>query len=118
MNSPTNPSFTAFVGIWADKKHDVCIQEANCKQREFAVIPHKANSINEWAQSLRTALQGIKQFDEAIEKIAHKHADCGLFSALPRAGPSLAPRLLLAFGEAGRASRMRQTYRNTRGSHR
>ena len=53
MNSPANPSFTAFVGIdWADKKHDVCIQAANSKQREFAVIPHKVDLINEWVQSL------------------------------------------------------------------
>jgi transposase len=53
MNSPANPFFTAFVGIdWADKKHDVCIQAANSKQREFAVIPHKVDLIDEWAQSL------------------------------------------------------------------
>ena len=53
MNASSNQSFTAFVGIdWADKKHDVCIQEANCDRREFAVIPHKVELINEWAQSL------------------------------------------------------------------
>jgi transposase len=53
MNTLSNQSFTAFVGIdWADRKHDVCIQEANCDRREFAVIPHKVELINEWAQSL------------------------------------------------------------------
>lgn len=57
MNTLSNQSFTAFVGIdWADRKHDVCIQEANSKQREFAVIPHKVELINEWAQSLLEAV--------------------------------------------------------------
>lgn len=48
---------------------------------------------------LRVTLAGIKQFDEEIETVAHKHADFVLFSSLPGAGPSLAPRLLVAFGE-------------------
>lgn len=53
MNTLITHSFTAFVGIdWADRKHDVCIQAANSQQREFAIIPHKVELINEWAQSL------------------------------------------------------------------
>jgi transposase len=53
MNSLNNPSFTAFVGIdWADRKHDVYIQSADSQKREFSVIPHKVEAINEWAQSL------------------------------------------------------------------
>jgi len=53
MDTLTNQSFTAYVGIdWADKKHDVCIHAANSKQRELAVIAHKVELINEWAQSL------------------------------------------------------------------
>jgi transposase len=53
MKSPTNQSFTAFVGIdWADRKHDVCVQPANSETREFSVIPHKVEMINDWAQSL------------------------------------------------------------------
>jgi len=53
MKSPTNESFTAFVGIdWADKKHDVCVQPAGSEMREFSVIPHKVEMINDWAQSL------------------------------------------------------------------
>ena len=54
MNTSNNQSFTAFVGIdWADRKHDVCIQGANSEQREFAIIPHKVELIDEWARSLR-----------------------------------------------------------------
>jgi len=53
MKSPTNQFFTAFVGIdWADKKHDVCVQPANSEMREFSVIPHQVETINDWAQSL------------------------------------------------------------------
>ena len=48
---------------------------------------------------LRLMLQSIKEFDEEIESIASKHPDYALFRALPGAGPSLAPRLLVAFGE-------------------
>jgi transposase len=50
-------------------------------------------------EQLRVTLAGIKQFDEEIESVAHKHTDYALFSSLPGAGPSLAPRLLMAFGE-------------------
>jgi transposase len=53
MKSSTHQSFTAFVGIdWADKKHDVCVQPADSETREFSVIPHKVDMINDWAQSL------------------------------------------------------------------
>ena len=50
-------------------------------------------------EQLRVTLEGIKQYDEAIEKVAHKHVDYTLFSSLPGAGASLAARLLVAFGE-------------------
>jgi len=53
MNSLNKPSFTAFVGIdWADRKHDVCLQAADSLKREFSVIPHQVEAINDWAQSL------------------------------------------------------------------
>ncbi|MEI8574761.1 IS110 family transposase [Methylomonas sp. LW13] len=53
MKSPTNQPFTAFIGIdWADRKHDVCVQPADCERREFLVIPHKVEMINDWVQSL------------------------------------------------------------------
>ena len=51
-------------------------------------------------------LDSIKQFDAEIEKVATQHTDYTLFSALPGAGPSLAPRLLVAFGE------QRERYQN------
>ncbi len=48
---------------------------------------------------LRVTLSAIKRFDEEIAELAPQHPDYALFDALPGAGPSLAPRLLVAFGE-------------------
>jgi transposase len=72
---------------------------------EAVIMPYRLQA-QVLIEQLRVTLQGIKQFDEAIERVARKHADYGLFSALPGAGPSLAPRLLVAFGED------RSRYRN------
>ena len=53
MNTMTINPYVAFVGIdWADTKHDVCIQAVDSLKREFAVVPHKIEEIDEWAQSL------------------------------------------------------------------
>ena len=45
--------FTAVIGIdWADKKHDVCVQAMGSDKRQFSIIPHQVNKIDEWAQSM------------------------------------------------------------------
>ncbi len=45
--------FTAIIGIdWADKKHDVCVQAAECGQRQSYRVQHKADKLDEWARSL------------------------------------------------------------------
>jgi hypothetical protein len=48
---------------------------------------------------LAGALTSITTFDTKIEKLFEFHPDAELFAALPGAGPHLAPRLLVAFGE-------------------
>ena len=65
---------------------------------EAVILPHRLLSLV-FIEQLRITLQALKRFDEAIEKRASQHVDYGLFSPLPGAGPSLAPRLLVAFGE-------------------
>jgi len=65
---------------------------------QAVIIPYRLQTLA-LTEQLSVTLAGIKQYDEEIEKIAHKHADFALFSSLPGAGPSLAPRLLVAFGE-------------------
>jgi len=54
MGTLNTTSFTAFIGIdWADAKHDICIQSADADEREFDVIPHKVELIDEWACTMR-----------------------------------------------------------------
>jgi transposase len=54
MNTLNTTSFTAFIGIdWADAKHDICIQSAEGDEREFDVIPHQVERIDEWAHAMR-----------------------------------------------------------------
>jgi len=65
---------------------------------EAIIVPYRLLTLVLIGQ-LRLMLQSIKEFDEEIESIASKHPDYAIFSALPGAGPSLAPRLLVAFGE-------------------
>jgi transposase len=48
---------------------------------------------------LRVLSEGIARFDAEIAKLAPLLPDYDLFAALPGAGPTLAPRLLVAFGE-------------------
>ena len=50
-------------------------------------------------EQLELMFKAIRQYDDEIEKLALGHPDYGLFKSLPGAGPSLAPRLLVAFGE-------------------
>ena len=61
---------------------------------------------------LRVILEAIESFDHAIAARAQNHPDYALFDALPGAGPALAPRLLVAFGEQreryGSAEEMQQ----------
>ena len=62
------------------------------------VMPHRLQALV-LVDLLRVTLQAIQRFDDEIAELAPKHADYALFSSLPGAGPSLAPRLLVAFGE-------------------
>ena len=48
---------------------------------------------------LRVTLQAIDHFDAEITAVAKRLHDYALFAAWPGAGPILAPRLLVAFGE-------------------
>lgn len=84
----------------------IAIKSASPLTLDAAVIvPHRLQALVLVAQ-LRVMLDSIKQFDAEIEKVVIQHTDYALFRALPGAGPSLAPRLLVAFGE------QRERYQN------
>lgn len=75
------------------------IKEAKPLTQDEAVVdPHKL-LVQHLAEVLKMTLKVIRRYDETIAELASKHPDYSLFSALPGAGPSLAPRLLVAFGE-------------------
>jgi Transposase len=59
MKPPADSEFAAFIGIdWADAKHDLCLQTADSGEREFVVLPHRADAIEAWARSLRQRFAG------------------------------------------------------------
>jgi transposase len=62
------------------------------------VIPYRLLALT-LVEQLETILACLDRFDEAIANLAPQHPDFQLFDALPGAGPSLAPRLMVAFGE-------------------
>ncbi len=65
---------------------------------EAVIVPYRLQALTLVAQ-LEVALASIRIYDDEIAALAPQHPDYGLFSTLPGAGPSLAPRLLVAFGE-------------------
>ena len=65
---------------------------------EAVIVPYRLQALTLVAQ-LAVALESIRTYDDEIATLAPQHPDYGLFSTLPGAGPSLAPRLLVAFGE-------------------
>jgi transposase len=62
------------------------------------IVPYQIQALV-LVEQLELMFKAIGQFDVEIEKLASAHPDYGLFQSLPGAGPSLAPRLLVAFGE-------------------
>jgi transposase len=59
MKSQPDHEFAAFIGIdWADAKHDICLQPATTDKREFSVLPHRPDAIEQWACSLRQRFEG------------------------------------------------------------
>ncbi len=66
---------------------------------DVAVITAHQLQAQVLVEQLRVTLTAIARFDDEIASLAAKLPDYALFRSLPGAGPSLAPRLLTAFGE-------------------
>jgi transposase len=59
MKATTDVPYAAFVGIdWADRTHDVCLQPAGGDTREFSVVAHCPERLQQWAAGLRQRFQG------------------------------------------------------------
>ena len=65
---------------------------------DAVIVPNRLHALM-LVDQLRVLLDAIKHYDAEIERIAAEHTDYVLFKNLPGAGPHLAPRLLVAFGE-------------------
>jgi len=51
--------YTAVIGIdWADKKHDVCVQDMVTGKRHASQVRHRAEDLDEWARSLHRRFGG------------------------------------------------------------
>jgi transposase len=49
----------AFIGLdWADAKHDICLQAAGSAKREFSVLAHQPDTIDEWVSTWRARFKG------------------------------------------------------------
>lgn len=75
------------------------IKTATALTEDLAVVTAYQLQALVLVDQLRVTLQAIARFDAQIATIAPTLPDYALFRALPGAGPSLAPRLLVAFGE-------------------
>jgi transposase len=53
--------YAAFVGFdWADKKHDLCLVDSASGKKEFSVIKHTPQALQQWATSVRLRFGGRK----------------------------------------------------------
>jgi transposase len=65
---------------------------------DAVITPYRLQTLT-LVDQLVVALNALKMYDKEIAAIATQHPDFELFNSLPGAGPQLAPRLLVAFGE-------------------
>ncbi|MCP5193728.1 MAG: IS110 family transposase [Pseudomonadales bacterium] len=82
------------------------IRSAQPLTRDRAIITAYSMQALVTVEQLRSILGAITRYDAAIAKIAGNHPDYELYAALPGAGATLAPRLLVAFGD------QRERFRN------
>jgi len=67
--------------------------------RDVGVIEPAQLVVSLLLAQLRAVCRAIERLDQEIARLAASLPDYELFSSLPGAGPALAPRLLVAFGE-------------------
>ena len=75
------------------------IQEATPLTDDPAIIEPCTLEALALAEQLKTTLELIKRFDDAIAELTPTLSDYSIFASLPAAGSVFTPRLLTAFGE-------------------
>ncbi len=84
-------------GVFESRRQ--AIHTASPLTRDEAVIVPYRMQVLVLVEQLELMFKVIDQFDDEIAKLASRHPDYALFEPLPGAGPSLTPRLMVAFGE-------------------
>ncbi len=75
------------------------IKAASALTEDATVIESNRLLVEVLVAQLRVLLQAVERFEQQIAELAPTLSDYALFSSLPGAGPTFAPRLLAAFGE-------------------
>jgi transposase len=75
------------------------LARAQALTQDAAVIAPAVLQVQMLTAMIRTFQRYIARFDESIAEQFAGHAESSLFRQLPGAGPQLAPRLLVAFGD-------------------
>lgn len=83
----------------AIEKRLEAIRQERPLHHDSAVIGPARMLVEALLPQLRTVTESIKRFDAEIARLSETLPDYALFSPLPGAGATLAPRLLAAFGE-------------------
>ncbi len=73
--------------------------QPNAWHLDEATVAAKRRLAVACAKQLRTIEASLKEYRARIEELFDTHEDAGIFSSLPGAGPKLAPRILVCFGE-------------------
>lgn len=91
MNEKASQEFAALVGIdWADRKHDICLQVAATGAREFLVLDHGPEAIDDWANARRVRFGKqpiavcLEQRTGALITALRKYEHLVLFPVNPR----------------------------------
>ena len=84
-----------------EKQQDDLIQRLRSAKLlcdDDALITPSAMAVGLLVKQIQQSRKTIQEFDEKIAEVMKQHPDAHLFTSLRGAGPTLAPRLLCAFG--------------------
>ena len=75
------------------------VRQARALVQDPAVIAPAVMQVQMFVEALRVIQKHVERFDAHIEEAFAAHPAAAFFRQLPGAGPALAPRLLVAFGD-------------------
>lgn len=87
------------VGCWWLKRSASPIGQGVVLTEDKGIIEPLQLWLKALVAQLQVLLPSLTPFDTQIEALFESHPDAALFAALPGAGPHLAPRLFVAFGD-------------------